>query len=67
MTPRARCLVRAGLLSGTAVLAVALVAAPARYGFGMSKLKSWVNTVKPGTFPDMESASKTEEKPAPKQ
>jgi len=67
MTPRARFLVRAGTLAGTAVLAVALVAAPARYGFGMSKLKSWVNTIKPGTFPDMESASKPEEKPAPQQ
>jgi flagellar motility protein MotE (MotC chaperone) len=56
---------RAGMLAGTAVLAFALVATPARYTFGMSKLKSWVNTVRPGTFPDMESASKTEDKGAP--
>jgi flagellar motility protein MotE (MotC chaperone) len=53
------------MLAGTAVLAIALVATPARYSFGMSKLKSWVNTVRPGTFPDMESASKTEDKAAP--
>ena len=53
------------MLAGTAVLAIALVATPARYSFGMSKLKSWVNTVRPGTFPDMESASKTEDKVAP--
>ena len=53
---------RAGMLIATVVLAIGMVAAPARYSFGMSKLKSWVNTVRPGTFPDMESASKTEDK-----
>jgi flagellar motility protein MotE (MotC chaperone) len=53
---------RAGTLALTVVLALAMTAAPARYSFGMSKLKSWVNQVRPGTFPDMESASKSEDK-----
>jgi len=52
---------RAGKLAVVVGCALVLVAAPARYSFGMSKLKSWVNTVRPGTFPDMESAAKTEE------
>jgi flagellar motility protein MotE (MotC chaperone) len=55
---------RAGTVAVVVTCALVMVAAPARYSFGMSKLKSWVNTVRPGTFPDMESAQKTEEKSA---
>lgn len=55
---------RVGTLAVVVTCALVMVAAPARYSFGMSKLKSWVNTVRPGTFPDMESAPKTEEKSA---
>lgn len=56
---------RAGMLAVAVGCSLLMVAAPARYSFGMSKLKSWVNTVRPGTFPDMESASKPEDKGAP--
>jgi len=55
---------RAGMLAVTVGCALVMTATPARYSFGMSKLKSWVNTVRPGTFPDMESAPKSEEKTA---
>ncbi len=33
---------------------------PPRYGYSMSTLKTWVNKVRPGTFPDMEPAGKKE-------
>lgn len=56
---------KAGTLALVVACSLPMVAAPARYSFGMSKLKSWVNTVRPGTFPDMESASKPEDKGAP--
>jgi flagellar motility protein MotE (MotC chaperone) len=56
---------RAGTLAVVVGCSLLMVATPARYSFGMSKLKSWVNTVRPGTFPDMESASKPEDKGAP--
>jgi flagellar export protein FliJ len=56
---------KAGTLAVTLGCAMIMTATPARYSFGMSKVKSWVNTVRPGTFPDMESASKTEDKAGP--
>lgn len=37
------------------VLAAALLTAPAGHAYSMSTLKSWVNTVRPGTFPDLET------------
>jgi len=45
-----------------AVLACAalMAAMPPRYGYSMSTLKTWVNKVRPGTFPDMETAGKKE-------
>lgn len=42
------------------ICAVALAAAPARYGYSMSTLKTWVNKVRPGTFPDMEPSGKAQ-------
>ena len=51
------------LLLTACACALLLVAVPPRYGFGMSKLKSWVNTVRPGTFPEIGAANKNEQQP----
>lgn len=48
------------LVAVAAVMAVLLVAAPARPGFGMSQLKSLVNMVRPGTFPELEAEKEAE-------
>jgi len=40
------------------ICAVCLTGAAPRYGYSMSTLKTWVNKVRPGTFPDMEQAGK---------
>lgn len=40
--------------------AVFLTGVAPRYGYSMSTLKTWVNKVRPGTFPDMEPAGKKE-------
>jgi flagellar motility protein MotE (MotC chaperone) len=42
------------------ICAVLLTGMPPRYGYSMSTLKTWVNKVRPGTFPDLETAGKKE-------
>jgi len=37
------------------VLALSLTAMPARHSYGMSTLKTWVNKIRPGTFPELEA------------
>ncbi len=39
----------------TIILIVLFVSAPARPGYSMSQIKSWVNKVWPGTFPELEA------------
>ena len=39
----------------TIILIVLFVSAPARPGYSMSQIKSWVNKVRPGTFPELEA------------
>jgi flagellar motility protein MotE (MotC chaperone) len=46
-----------------AVLAVSLVAAPARHGYSMSTLKTWVNKARPGTFPELETGKQAQPPP----
>ena len=38
--------------------AAVLAAMPPRYGYSMSTLKTWVNKVRPGTFPELETAGR---------
>ncbi len=49
------------LVLATLVGLLTFTVLPPRYSFGMSRLKAWVNIVKPGTFPDMESAKQAEQ------
>jgi flagellar motility protein MotE (MotC chaperone) len=54
---------RTGKLGKVAVIvacALAFSGAAPRYGFGMSTLKTWVNKVRPGTFPDLEAGTRKE-------
>lgn len=37
------------------ILVLGLTVMPPRHGYGMSTLKNWVNLVRPGTFPELDS------------
>ena len=47
----------------TLFLALGMANLPARHAYGMSQLKTWVNKVRPGTFPEMESGKKPQSTP----
>jgi len=42
-------------------LAFLMAALPPRYGYSMSTLKTWVNKVRPGTFPELEAPGKSDQ------
>lgn len=41
-----------------AMLAVTLTAVPARHGYSMDQIRSLVNKIRPGTFPELETGQK---------
>lgn len=43
------------IIPATIFFMILFVSAPARPGYSMSQIKSWVNKVWPGTFPELES------------
>lgn len=43
------------LVPVTLILLLFFISEPARPGYSMSQIKSWVNKVRPGTFPELES------------
>lgn len=45
------------------VLATVLIGAPARHGYSMDQIRSLVNKVRPGTFPELEAGKKPEGPP----
>ena len=45
------------------LLAMALVAAPARHGYSMDQIRSLVNRVRPGTFPAMDATRQAQAPP----
>ena len=49
------------ILPATVFFLLIFVSEPARPGYSMSQIKSWVNKVRPGTFPELEA---TKEAPA---
>jgi flagellar motility protein MotE (MotC chaperone) len=52
------------ILSGLAlVLALAFIAAPARHGYSMDQIRSLVNRIRPGTFPELEAGKKAQPLP----
>jgi flagellar motility protein MotE (MotC chaperone) len=53
------------VIGWTALLALAMTAAPARHGYSMSTLKTWVNKARPGTFPELEIAKEAKPPPRP--
>lgn len=50
-----------------ALLALALVAMPARHGYSMDQIRSMVNWVWPGTLPELEADKSPKKKPPPVQ
>jgi flagellar motility protein MotE (MotC chaperone) len=48
----------------TLVLAVALIAAPTRHGYGMDQMRSLVNRIRPGTFPELDADRQSQAPPA---
>jgi len=49
------------------VLATVLIAAPARHGYSMDQIRSLVNRVRPGTFPELEAGKKPQGPPPVKE
>ncbi|MDH4247977.1 MAG: hypothetical protein OEW39_09175 [Deltaproteobacteria bacterium] len=49
-------------LAASLLLTLVFTGIPARHSYGMSTLKSWVNTIRPGTFPELESEKSTQQK-----
>jgi flagellar motility protein MotE (MotC chaperone) len=46
------------------VLATAFIAAPARHGYSMDQIRSLVNRIRPGTFPELEAGKQAQALPA---
>jgi len=51
-------------LIATGLILLFLVVLPPRPGYSMSTLKTWVNKVRPGTFPELEAGKETQPKPS---
>jgi len=49
-------------LAASLFFAVVFTGIPAGHSYGMSTLKTWVNKIRPGTFPELESANATQQK-----
>jgi flagellar motility protein MotE (MotC chaperone) len=46
------------------VLATVLISAPARHGYSMDQIRSLVNRIRPGTFPELEAGKQAQTLPA---
>ncbi len=53
------------LLGLSLLLAFTLVTLPPRHGYGMDQIRSLVNRIRPGTFPELESGKKKQPPPEP--